>query len=352
MKNRFVRSAVWMKMATDDGHLTPELVQVYKDLADGGVALITTGYTYIDPAGQPNPRMTSMADDTYIDEWREVIDYIHQRGAKIVMQIVYTGSQTNMPAAREREVLAPSAVENRVTGIMPREMTREEIRQIERKFADAAVRVRRAGFDGVELHAAHGYLLSQFLTPYYNRRTDEYGGPIHNRARMLYETAAMIRTAVGQDFPLLVKLNFRDEMAPGEGLEYPESLAMFKHLSEHRLFDIIEVSACNESSGTGRMAARTRIRKPETQSYFRSEVAEIASAISTPVILMGGNRTPSLLTDILNSTRIPLFSLARPLLSEPDLINKWHDNPQYTPRCVSCNHCWESTPNRCILSKK
>ena len=212
LKNRFVRSGVWMEMADEQGHLTPDLINVYKALVDGGVGFIITEYAYIDINDQPNPRMIGMYDDSFISEWKEVIDYAHAKGVKIACQIASGGSQSGFAASKYRRMIGPSAVLNRVTGIMPEEMTKDDISHVIECHKKAALRVKQAGFDAVQIHAAHGYLLSQFLTPYYNRRKDEYGGSIHNRARLIYEVVSEVRSAVGEDFPVMVKVNFDDYM--------------------------------------------------------------------------------------------------------------------------------------------
>lgn len=327
LKNRFVRSAVWMQMADEKGHLTPELATVYKNLADGGVGLIITGYAYIDINDQPNSHMIGMYDDTFIPEWKEVIDYVHQKGAKIALQIASGGSQTYIENAKHRKILAPSVVLNRVTDILPKEMTQEDITRLIETYKQAGLRAKQAGFDAIQIHAGHGYLLSQFLTPYYNKRTDKYGGTLHNRARLIYEIVTAMRSVVGKDFPIMIKLNFDDFMDDGEGLTLPESIEIFKHLDSLGI-DFIEPTGINESSGKGLKPAFPKIAKAiEKQSYFSKQVIQIASQISTPIILMGGNRNIELMDKLLNESNIQLFSLARTLLAEPDLINKWKKNP-------------------------
>lgn len=269
LKNRFVRSGVWMEMADEQGHLTPDLIDVYKALVDGGVGFIITEYTYIDVNDQPNPRMIGMYDDSFISEWKEIIDYAHAKRTKIACQIASGGSQSGLAASKHRRIVGPSAVLNRVTGITPEEMTKDDILHIIESHKKAALRVKKAGFDAVQIHAAHGYLLSQFLTPYYNRRKDEYGGSVQNRARLIYEVVAGVRSAVGEDFPVMIKINFDDFMSEGEGLSFPESLEMFKHLDALGL-DFIEPSGTNLSSGNGITQSFPHIaRSIEKQSYFR-----------------------------------------------------------------------------------
>lgn len=350
VKNRFIRSALWLKGAEENGHINDFIMNSYEDLAKGGVGLILTGYSYISPEEQPNPRMKGIYDDSFIDEYRELTDKVHSHGSKIAMQIVFGGSQSHHPKAESMNILAPSAVKNRVTGITPKEVSKEDIRRIITLFGDAAERVLKAGFDGVQIHAAHGYFLSMFLTPYYNRRDDEYNGDIHDRARIIYEVYEEIRRRVGKDFPVMIKLNFDDFMDEGEGLVFEEAIEVFKRLDELGI-DLMEVSATNESSGKGLAPARTKIAVKEKQSYFRDATASIAEVVESPVVLMGGNRDITVMEKILSDSKIQFFSIARPLLSEPDVINKWQESREYKPRCISCNKCWLSEPNSCVLSR-
>ncbi len=351
LKNRFIRSALWMKAANPDGHVTDTLCDIYETLAKGGTGLIITGYACVSDEEQPNPGMLGIYDDSFIDEYRRLTDKVHAAGSKIALQIVFGGSQSHHPERDKMNILAPSVVENRVTGLCPKEASKADIKRIVTMFGDAAARAKAAGFDAVQIHGAHGYFLSAFLTPYYNRRTDEYNGDIHSRARIIYETYEAVRKRVGKDFPVMIKLNFDDFMDKGEGLVFEEALKVFTRLDEMGM-DLFEVSATNESSGKGLAPARTKISVLDKQSYFREATAKIAEKISAPVILMGGNRNVELMTDILNHTKIQYVSLARPLLCEPDLVNTWEIDPGYKPKCVSCNQCWISTPNACVLKNK
>lgn len=337
-------------MAEKDGHLNDEIINIYEELAKGGVSLILTGYAFISEDEQPNPRMLGIYDDSFIEEYKVLVEKVHKNGSKIALQIVYGGSQSHHPDAKNMKILGPSAVENRVTGITPKESTQEELLTIIKKFGDAAERAKLAGFDAVQVHAAHGYFLSQFLTPYYNRRNDEYGGTIHNRARIIYEVIEEVRKRVGEDYPLMIKLNFADFMDEGEGLTEKESIEVFKAVDKLGV-DIIEVSAVNESSGKGLLPARTGIKALDKQSYFKDTTAKIANQVDAKVVLMGGNRNIELMQEILQNTDIEYFSIARPLLSEPNLINKWIKDKKYIPKCISCNKCWETEPNSCIFNR-
>lgn len=353
LKNHFFRAAVYEAMATNDGHLTEELIYVYRNLAKGGVGTIITGYAYVDKYEQPNPNMMGIYDDTFILEYKRLTDLIHSYNSNIIMQIVYGGSMTrkDMPSTR---IWGPSAVKNEASGIIPIEMTKENIKELVQMFADAALRAKKSGFDGVEIHAAHGYLLSQFLCPKYNTRTDEYGGSIENRARIILEVYEAVRKNVGSDYPVMIKMNSSDFME--NGLTSEDSIKVGQMLDKAGI-DAIEVSGGNESSvsvlknNLGPKRAKVAISK-ENESYFREYAMKLSNEISAPVILTGGNRHLDVIQQIADSSNISYFALGRPLICEPDLIDKWNLNKNLKPRCVSCNQCYKTYGVGCMLNKK
>ena len=226
-------------------------------------------------------------------------------------------------------------------------VNQEDIRFLQHAFADAALRAKRAGFDGVQIHAAHGYVLSKFLNPYYNRRSDEYGGTIENRARMLLETYAAIRAKVGPEYPVLVKINCSDFM--DQGMTFAESRYVCKRLVELGI-SAIEVSGGSFSSRPNE--GPVRIIKKEQGPYFKQYAVEIAHEVDVPVILVGGNRDFRSMEEILNQTEIEYFSLSRPLICESDLINRWQSGDMKPARCISCNKCLGLEHTTCILNKK
>lgn len=340
MENRFVRAATWEAMADKKGYLTDELMKVYEDLAKGGVGLILTGYAFVIKDEQPNPGMMGIYDDSFIDDYKKITEMVHNNNSKIILQIAYGGSQTNYNIGT-REIWGPSAVEHKFTRVTPKEMTKEEIDKLIKAFGDASLRAKKAGFDGVELHGAHGYLLSQFLNPYYNRRKDEYGGSIENRARIIFEIYEEVRNQVGKDYPVLIKINCSD--FSDEGLTFEESKYVVKELSKKGI-DAIEVS--------GGKPIRSKVHSADTESYFRTYAQEIAREVDVPVILVGGNKSLEVMEDILETTEIEYFSLSRPLLREPDLINRWKKGDRDKAKCVSCSKCFHPEGSVCIFNRK
>lgn len=353
LKNRFFKAAVWEELATEDGHMTDELYQVYEDLAKGGIGTIITGYAYVNKDEHPNPRMMGIYDDSFIPEYKKLTNMIHSHDVNVIMQIVYGGSMTHLNPP-SNVIWAPSAIKNELTGITPIEMSKENILELINLFGMAAERAKKAGFDGVELHAAHGYLLSQFLSPEYNTRTDEYGGSIENRNRIIVEILNEVRKKVGEEFPILIKLNSED--FTDKGLTSEESIIVSKMLEEAGI-DGIEVSGGNESTPSVLQnnlgPARSKIiQSIDRESYFKDHAKRLEEAISIPVILTGGNRHFEVMEQILNDSNISYFALGRPMISEPDLINRWFGGDMEPPKCVSCNQCYKTYGKRCILNLK
>jgi len=349
LKNRLVRSATWEGMATEDGHMTEPLFKVYEDLAKGGVGLIITGYSYILAEEHPNPRMMGIYDDAFVDEYKPLTSMVHDHGGKIVMQIVYGGSCTTW-AAEGRVIWSPSGVTDLATGVTPTEMTRENIRTVVQAFGDAAVRAKSAGFDGVQFHGAHGYLLSQFMTPYYNRRTDEYGGSLENRARIILEVYDEVRSRVGEGYPVMIKINGEDYI--DRGVTLADSMQLAKLLDEKGI-DSIEVSGGVASAGQN-IPPRPKINSADKEAYHVANASEIAKVIKAPVVVVGGGRTPDVIEKSLNESEIACFSLARPLVSEPDLPNRWLSGDKAKARCISCNGCLSQVEGEpwCVLERR
>ncbi|MDF2925800.1 MAG: NADH:flavin oxidoreductase [Paenibacillaceae bacterium] len=345
LKNRFVRSATNDGFADGRGHVTPELMQIYEGLAKGGVGTIITGLTYVSHREQPYPGQMGIYDDSFIEDYKPLTDAVHRYEANIIVQLVSVGTQTRHPENGGKVIWGPSAVEDAAYKNTPKEMTVEDIGFVQQAFAEGAMRAKKAGFDGVQMHVAHGYLLSKFLTPYYNRRTDAYGGSLENRARMITETYQAIREKVGADYPVLVKINSEDFME--QGLTAAECVEVCEWLAELGI-DAIEVSGGSSSSRPNEGPARNRMQ----ESYFQSHAAAIAEAVQVPIIAVGGHREFASLTDIVNQTAIEYLALSRPLIRETDLINRWQQGDLARSKCASCNKCFRNDGTRCIFVER
>lgn len=350
VKNRFIRSATWEGMAEENGHLNNTIFQIYENLAKGGVGTIITGYAYVLKDEQPSPKMFGAYDDSFIEDYKKLTDLVHENSSKIILQLVYGGSFTWFNVG-EREIWGPSAVLNKISNITPKEMTKQDIKTLVNAFGKSAKRAMEGGFDGVEIHAGHGYLLNQFLSPNFNVREDEYGGTSENRARIIYEIFDSIKANTSPDFPVLIKLNCSDFMG-NKGFVFEECRNLCKNLAKKK------ITAIEISGGPVFRAPKTekeptkQVSLSSKESYFSEYAKDIASEVDVPVILVGGNRSIEVMENLLNETEIEFFSLSRPLLSEPDLINKWEKDKTLKPRCTSCSLCFTPEGNMCILDRE
>ena len=283
MHNRLVRSATWEGMCEPDGRPTQRLIDYYRNLAKGGVGLIITGYTFVSRDGKQLPGKMGIHVDDFADEMRALTQAVHEQGGKICIQLVHAGGQTDSKNAGQRP-LAPSAVKVDQFPELPAELFKEEIARLVAAFAAGARRAKEYGFDAVQFHGAHGYLINQFLSPLTNRRDDEYGGSIENRCRFLLEVYRAVRTAVGNDFPVMIKLNGCDNLEGGLSAE--DALYAARALDLEGI-DAIEVSGGTSASGS-QSPVRTKIDTVEQEGYNLELAKGIKAAVSCPVISVGG----------------------------------------------------------------
>jgi len=334
LSNRFVRSATWEGMAADDGACTPKLIDLMAGLARGGVGLIISSHAYIDRKGQAGPWQLGVYKDELIPGLRDMADAVHQNGGKVVMQLAHAGYFAH-PKLTGQTPMAPSGV----TGFSktPREeMTVEDIQDVVKAFAAAAERAKSAGFDGIQIHSAHGYLLSQFLSPAFNQRRDEYGGSLPNRARIHIEVLKRIREVVGAEYPVLVKLNSQD--FTDNGLNLADSIQAAQILADSGL-DAIELSGgllINPKLSPSRLG----IKSKEKEAYFQQEAKSFKQRIGLPLILVGGNRSFEVAERLVDDGVADYISMSRPFIREPDLINRWQSGDTSKAGCVSDNMCF------------
>lgn len=335
LKNRFVRSATWEGMATDDGACTPKLIDLMITLAKGGVGLIITSHAYVQKVGQASFRQLGIYNDDMIPGLQEMAGAIHENGSKTVCQLAHAGFFGNAKLSGQTPI-APSIVEGFAEE--PRkEITKEDIQDIIEAFAAAARRAQNAGFDGVQIHSGHGYLLSEFLSPLFNNRTDEYGGPIENRARMALEVYQAIRETVGKDFPVLIKMNSK-EFVDGS-LKTEDFVQAGKMLADAGI-DAIEVSGGLPIKATTR-SSQLGINKEEKEAYFQEEAKALRRQTGVPIILVGGNRSFHVVERLVDESVADYISMSRPLIREPNLINRWKAGDFTKSACVSDNMCFQ-----------
>ncbi len=347
IKNRFVRSATNEYMADPEGHVTERLVHIYRGLAEGGAGLIITGFMYVHPSGKSSPGQTGIYSDELIPGLKEITDTVHEAGdgggeARVVAQIVHGGRQVRAKYAHG-DIIAPSAITDKKTGITPREMIEEEIESAIGWFTDAIIRAKESGFDGVQLHCAHGYLLSQFHSPYTNRRADRWGGSLENRTRITVELVRKARDRVGEDFPILIKMNASDFI--DGGIDLPESIEVARILSRNGI-DAIEISG-GMAESEGNPSVRKDISREEEEAYFRKYAEQIKPAVDIPVILVGGMRSFKVMEEIVQEGIADLLSMSRPFIREPDLVQKFMDGKKDRADCISCSKCFNLRGIRC-----
>jgi 2,4-dienoyl-CoA reductase-like NADH-dependent reductase (Old Yellow Enzyme family) len=337
LANRLVRSATWEGLATDDGTVTPALLRIYEELAEGGVGLIISSYLYVQDVGKQANGQIGVHTDGALPGLSDLAQAVHDRGGKIAGQIVHCGGQADRRQNGGLQPVAPSSVESPGYSVTPSALSIEEIRQVIDDFAAAARRLQKAGFDGIQLHGAHGYLLAQFLSPLRNRRDDEYGGTLENRARFGLEVYRAVRSAVGREFPVMIKLNASDFL---DGSTTEEDACFLASALATEGVDAIEVSG--GTPGSGKLgAARPDIKTPEDEAYFLPQADAIRGvAPSVPLMIVGGIRSIEVIEEILDSGAADYFSMSRPLIREPGLPKRWQRGDVRRAACISCLGCY------------
>ncbi len=338
LRNRFVRSATYDGYA-EDGYVTDKQLNLYSALSKGGVGLIVTGITYVHGSGEFSKFQNSIAEDKFIDGFKKLTSAVHQWGAKIVVQLFHAGREARFPKPSNRVPMGPSSVEtDPYFRGKYRPITEAEIWEVVQAFGDGAKRARDAGFDGVQIHGAHAYLLSQFLSPHTNRRDDQWGGKLENRLRLHREIYRDIRLKVGEDYPVLIKVGVQDGFSGG--LEFDEGKLAAHYLAEWG-FDGLEISQGLRGSGYEESEFKTRINNLDREAYYRRWCAEIKKKVNVPVMLVGGLRSFDLMEEILLNKEADFISLSRPLIRNPSLINDWKKGDLHRAECISCNQCLE-----------
>jgi 2,4-dienoyl-CoA reductase-like NADH-dependent reductase (Old Yellow Enzyme family) len=331
LKNRLVRSATAEMMCDEDGRPEQAMIDLYADLARGGVGLIITGHAFVHESGKAHSTMTAVHRDDLIPSLQALSEVVHQEGGKVVMQINHAGRQTSEETIG-RSPVAPSPVPQVKGGARPHELTGAEIEELIAAFGRAAGRAKAAGFDGIQLHGAHGYLINQFCSPATNWRRDRWGGSIARRLRFLEEVAAAARDEVGGDYPLLIKLGIQDSAR--DGLTLDDGVEIVRHLADWGL-DAVEISG-----GVGGTSVRKDILRPEDEAYFLPQARRAREATDLPLILVGGMRSLAVMESILEEGTADFISMSRPLIREPDLPNQWREGRTEPAACISCNSCW------------
>lgn len=321
VKNRLVRSATWEGIATPEGGITPIGYDIYRELVAGGVGTVITGFTSVSDTDQYMDGMMRLSNDALVPQYRKLVDIIHKQDVPVLAQLALGGYYPT-PTAKPVE---------------PDDMTSAQIEQVIQQFVDAARRAESAGYDGVQVHVAHFFFLSRFVSPAVNHRTDEWGGSTANRARIVCRIIEGIRE-VAPSLHVCAKVNCTDLVVGG--IEKSEALELCRIYVQAGLESV-------EVSGNGTSVAG--VRPGVGEAYFGKFGALAAHELPIPVILVGGMRSGETIQSVLEHTGIELVSLSRPLLREPDWPNKLKEDISLQSACISCNRCYNTPTHRCIF---
>ena len=367
LPNRLIRSATHEGMADERGVPTEALEKLYLRIAKGGVGTIIIGYAGVQQDGKSSlSNMLMIDDDELIPAYRKLTGKVHEHGTPIILQVAHCGRQTRS-AATGLPAVAPSAVKDKIFNEeTPHALGEKDIETIINNFVAAAERAKKAGFDGIQLHMAHGYLLSQFLSDYTNRRKDKWGGSTVNKFRIVSEIMQRIRELLGS-YPVLAKINAYDNRRGGMRIE--ESVEIARML-EAAGCDAIEVSSGTVEDGLTIMRGpnpplealfnssfrfkdmsplmktisspfiRFSMRSPNPLRGYNLKAAKaIKQAVSIPVITVGGLHDLSEVSSAIKSGSTDYVSMSRPFIIEPDIVRKFQDGKQTASRCIMCNYC-------------
>ncbi|MCP3921956.1 MAG: NADH:flavin oxidoreductase [Desulfobacterales bacterium] len=332
LKNKFVRAATWEGLATTEGTVTPKLIDMIVALAKGGVGLIISSHSFVSKEGQATPWQIGIHKDDFVPKLKDLTSAVHKNGGKIFIQLAHAGQYADQKLTGQPAL----AVSDNVSDNKIQVITKEDIKRIVSSYVKAAKRAYESGFDGIEIHSGHGYLLSQFLSPAYNNRYDEYGGSIENRARIHIQIYNAMREVVGKEYPIIIKMNCADFIE--NGLTIDESLQA-AILFANAGFDAIEVSG--GIIRTGKLSpTRPGITTESKEAYFQEYSRRFKEKIEIPLILVGGFKSFEVADKIITEGTADYISMSRALIREPDLINRWKKRDLHQAMCKSDNLCF------------
>jgi len=368
-KNRFVHSATYEVMALETGEVTEKLIKRYQILASGEVGLIIPGYMYVHPLGRAYTHQTGIHHDDMIPGLKKLVEAVHQEGGKIAFQLAHAGRQTTK-AMIGQTPLGPSSKGRDPTNLIkPKEMSKDQVQEVIQAFGVAARRAVEAGADGIQLNAAHGYLINQFLSPFFNYRKDEWGGSDVNRFRFLKEVISEVRGVVPSGMPVLIKLNTHDH-TPGEGITPSLAVTYAKWLSDLNIHGL-EISCgspvysfMNMCRGDvplkelvnslpfwkkpmGKLMMKSMVGKYDFEKGYNLDAAKMIKPVlgKIPLFVVGGLRKMAEMRDVLEKQYADCISMSRPFIREPFIVKKFKEGTAEAVTCVSCNRCLAAVPN-------
>ncbi len=336
LKNRFICSSTWLGRANHDGSSSPMLINSISGVSKNEIGLYITEMSFVSTNGQCANNQLGVYGDKLLPGLRQLAEEVHRFDSPVVMQLVH-GGLFSMPVLTGEDPMGPSPLKT-PDGTIGRKMTKEEIDDTINSFRDGAVRAQKAGFDGVQVHAAHGWLISQFLSPFFNKRTDDYGGGLENRARLVLEIVRKIREATGKKFLLLIKINSDDNLPGGFGME---EMLQVSAMLEKAGVDAIEISG--GTIGALLTGEVNNSFSPATRApvYYREAAKAFKEKIKIPLILVGGIRSFETADELVKTGTADFISICRPLIREPDLVKRWKSGDLRPSECISDSACFQ-----------
>ena len=369
VKNRYVHSATYESMADIQGKVTDKLINRYRRLAKGGVGLIIPGYCFVMENGRSMKYQTGLHNDEMIDGLQKLVDTVHGEGSKLVFQLMHSGRQTSKDTIGQTQIAPSKGPMDTIYMAKPREMSEGEIKEIISAFGAAANRAKISGADGVQIHAAHGYLVNQFLSPFFNKRNDSWGGSDKNRFKFLKEVVFEVKKNISDTMALIVKLNTND-FTPKTGI----TIQLAKKYSEWMLdlpIDGIEVSCGTLSYSMfnmvrgdvptneltinfplwrkiiGKMMLKKMEGKFDLEDGYNVEAAKTMKPGigEIPLMVVGGMRSLTHMEEVIENGIADFISMCRPFIKDPNVVDKFKNKEIERVSCVSCNKCFAGVAN-------
>ena len=373
LRNRFVRSATFEGMAKENGEVSDDILKLYRNLAKGGIGLIITGHFYVNQLGKAFFNQVGIHSDEMIPGLKRLVQEVHEHGGKIVFQLAHAGRQTTRKITGQAPIGPSGKGRDPIYFVKPREMTEDDIHETIQSFGRAARRAVEAGADGIQLHGAHGYLINQFLSPFYNTRSDAWGGSEEGRFRFLEHVFTEIKRAIPKETPILIKLNTHDH-TPRQGVT-PELAAHYAQRLAGMGIDAVEISSgstfysfmdmCRGSvpvqelvdtmpffkKPIARIMMKRLVGKYDLEEGYHLQAAKTIKPVlgEIPLVLVGGMRRVSYMEEIIEKGYADFISMSRPFVREPLLVKRIEAGKTDRASCVSCNRCLGAIANRMPL---
>jgi len=369
IKNRFVHSATYECMADTAGNVTDKIIKRYSKIAKGGTGLIIPGYFYISPEGRAAKYQIGIQNDDKIEGLKTLVNSVHDNGSKIVFQLMHSGRQTSKEIIGQIPIAPSKGGMDYIYMSRPNEISKDQIQKVIKAFGDAARRAKEARADGVQIHAAHGYLINQFLSPFFNKRKDNWGDSDENKFRILREVVYEIRKNISDNMALMVKLNTQD-FTPQKGItlelakKYSEWLAALNidalevscGTLSYSMFNMVRGSVpTNEMIVSlqwwkkllGKMMFKRLEQKFDLEEGYNQEAAELIKPVlgDIPLILVGGLRRKEHMENIIDNNYANFISMSRPFIREPSIVNRIKSGKTQIVSCKSCNKCIAAVAN-------